>query len=150
MSKRITVRDQFRTVVEAMTDFGSSNVALYKLDKIDKTPFASITLGAMTTDEEATMGRRNADAVSVSRSLSIFVDFHQDTSGGDADAQLDGWLTELETALYQAMKDGGFAGKADFLEMARAEFHPLERDKETKGDLTTEWRVEFSESITLT
>lgn len=133
-----------------MADFDASKVQLYKLDKVDKTPMAAIHLGPMVSSEEAeTMGAASSREVCLSRVLTVFVDFHRDTSGGDADAELDAWLVELETAVYQAMVDGDFNGKADFISLERAEFHPTPTGKERKGDLVTEWRVQFAESVAL-
>ncbi len=143
MSKRIALRDAFVALVKTLPGFGGHNVRIYKLDRVDKTPFCSVHLGSMTSGVETMM----RDGHQVSRSLSVFVDFHLDSSD-DADKTMDAWLAELETGVMQAAKNGDIPGIRT-VSLERAVFHPVETGFQQRGDLVTEWRADFDEFIPL-
>lgn len=144
MSTRIEIRNQFVSLVKTLSDFGDSNVTLYKLDRVDKTPASSIYLGRLNS-EPSTMG---GDSNDFDRELVIMVDFHSD-HGQDADAQTSEWLTQLETAVYRTLKAGEFPEAVEDVFLDFAEFRPTSTAKERKGDLVTIWRVEFEETIAI-
>ena len=143
MSPRIQIRDKIVSLVKEMTDFSDANVSLYKLDRVDKTPSASIYLGRMNS-EISTMG---GDTNSFERDLVIMVDFHSD-HGTDADSQCSDWLEELETLIYRAEKSGAFPNAVEDIALDYAEFRPTSTAKERMGDLVTVWMVEFNEILT--
>lgn len=144
MSPRIQLRDKIVSLVKEMADFNDANVSLYKLDRVDKTPSASIYLGRMNS-EISTMGD---DSNTFDRDIIVMVDFHSD-HGADADGQTDEWLVELESLIYQAQGRGELPESVEDIELDYAEFRPTSTGKERMGDLVTVWRAEFSETLSI-
>jgi hypothetical protein len=144
MSPRIQLRDKIVSLVKEMVDFSDANVSLYKLDRVDKTPSASIYLGRMNS-EISTMG---GESNTFERDIVIMVDFHSD-HGTDADSQCSDWLEELETLIYRAEKSGAFPDAVEDIELDYAEFRPTSTAREKMGDLVTVWRAEFNETLSI-
>lgn len=143
-SPRIEIRDLIVELVKKIPEFNDKNVSLYKMDRVDKTPAASVYLGRMGS-ELTTMG---GESNTYSRDIGIMVDFHSD-DGLDADAQTDCWLVELESLIYKAQETGALSELLEDIDLTYAEFHPTSTGRERMGDLVTMWRAEFSETLTL-
>lgn len=144
MSDRITIRNKIVALVKDMADFNDANVTLYKLDRVDSTPQASVYLGRMSS-ELSTMG---GSSNSFERDVVIMVDFHSN-HGTDADSQTDAWLVELEALIYRADGNGDFPDSLNGLNLEFAEFRPTATSNERRGDLVTVWRAEYDETLTL-
>lgn len=143
MSDRIRIRNKIVEQVKKLADFNDTNVQLYKLDRVDKTPFAAVYLGRLTSELD---DMNSSNSQGVSRSLRVMVDFHLDTTAGDADAILSEYLEEMERHVLTAAKLGEFEGRDASLE--EAEFHPLDTSRERRGDMSTTWLIEYDETIT--
>lgn len=142
MSKRIAIRDKFMELVRELPGL-SNNVALYKLDIVERFPFASVYLAEMST-ENLTMMRQFA---TMDRNLSLGVDIHLDGEG-DADADLDTLLESLESKVIKAALNGDIPGVREIY-LENAEFRPTQRGREKAGDLVTSWRAEYEDSVSL-
>ncbi len=143
MNPRIQIRDKIVSLVKEMADFSDKNVQLYKMDRVDKTPSASIYLGRLNS-EISTCGE---ESNYYDRDLTIMVDFHSD-HGTDADSQTSEWLAELERLIYRAEKSDAFPVPIDDVMLSFAEFMPTATSNERRGDLVSAWRVEFAETVT--
>lgn len=139
-----------RALVGQITGLDDSRVHLYKMDSIEKddTPCASVYL-SRTTNRVDTMGM---DCNSVEREISIYVDFHLDKkisdADNDADAIMDGWLSELELLVWAKDNQQDFAdGDIRSVELSEAEFRPADRSRERRGDLVTEWVAVYDEDL---
>jgi hypothetical protein len=144
MSARIDIRDKVVALVKEMADFSDSNVSLYKLDRVDKLPAASIYLSRLNSEPSGMGGGSN----SFERSLGIMIDFHSD-HGTDADSQSSDWLDEIELLIYRAEKNGAFPTSLDAIKLDFAEFRPTATSKERRGDLVTVWVADFDEILNL-
>ena len=144
MSPRILFRNKLVELVKELADFDDSNVSLYKLDRVDKTPHAAIYLGRMNSELE-TMG---GDCNGYERDITVYIDFYSD-HGTDADAQTDAWLVELEQLIYRAEKNDDLPGDMEDAQLRFAEFRPTSGGKEKRGDLVTAWVANFSETLTV-
>lgn len=142
MSARIDFRNKLIEQLHKLADFSPANVQLYKMDRVDKTPFAAVYLQGMTSRPEA---MDSMDCQDVRRELRAVVDFYLDTDAGDADALLSAYLDELEGHIMTAAKNGEFPDRDVMLESAR--FHPTETSRERRGDLETIWVIEYDEAI---
>jgi len=142
-SPRIEFRNHIVGLIKQIADFNDGNVSLYKLDRVDSTPCASVYLGRLTSETEAMGGSSNR----IERDLTVMVDFHSN-DGTDADAQTDAWLVELEQLIFSSSKNGELPAGCDDAELSFAEFRPTDTSKERRGDLVTVWRVEISETLT--
>jgi hypothetical protein len=142
MSDRINIRNKIVEQLKKLAAFDDTNVQLYKLDRVDKTPFAAVYLGRLTSELD---DMNSSNAQGVSRSLRVIVDFHLDTTTGDADAILSGYLEEMERHVLTAAKKGEFEGRDASLE--EAEFHPLDASRERKGDMSTTWLISYDETV---
>ena len=142
MSKRIEIRNKIKELVETMPDFQAGNVQLYKLDNVDRTPFASVYLDRMTSDPDAMAS--NGDSYNVDRSLRVAVDFHLDKSTLDADADMDAWLSQLEHIIMTAAEAHELPRN---MALESAQFRALETSRERKGDLVTIWRADYDEWV---
>ncbi|MBK1835009.1 hypothetical protein [Roseibacillus ishigakijimensis] len=143
MSKRLAIRNKVLELVESLAGFSPGNVALYKLDTVERTPFASVYLNETETDNLHMM----RGMATMERTLSINVDFHLD-SATDADAEADALLEELEQRILKAAMAGDIPG-VRILFLASAEFRPTQHGKQRAGDLVTTWRAEYEDSISL-
>lgn len=143
MTKRISIRDKMRELVESLPGL-KGRVALYKLDMVDKTPFASVYLDSAKSENLHMFG----ETATMERTLTLNVDFHLD-SVTDADAEADSLLESLEALVLSAARNGDIEG-VRILFLEEAEFRPTQRGKEKSGDLVTTWVAEYDDEIELT
>ena len=144
MTPRIAIRNFISEKVKQIGEFTEKNVSFYKLDRVDHPPHASIYLGRMNSEIDSMGG----DSNNFERELFVMVDFYCDKSE-DADAQSDEWLSQIETLIYRAEKNDDLPDGVEDVILQYAEFRPTEGGKQTRGDLVTAWRVEYSETISI-
>lgn len=143
-SNRILLRNTIRDLVATLPGFNADKVKLYKLDRVDETPFASVYLDRMDSDLETmtSMGRVNA----VSRKIRVAVDFHLDEGTTDADSAMDDWVAELEQKVMKEARADNI-GDIRFVVLTSAVFRPLSTHKEKRGDLVAIFEAEYEEMI---
>ena len=145
MSTRIDFRDTLVELVKEMKVFSNENILLYRKDRVDATPAVSVTLGKMTSEHD---GMSEDDCQSVTRQISCAVDFYLDeAAGNDADAVMDGWLTQFEKLVLKAAEEGRFSDRD--VQLDEAIFNPTETSRERRGDLVTLWSLEVYENVEL-